>query len=343
MAEKKIKIDDIAKLAGCSTGTVSRVINNRPDVSPVTRKKVLKVMEKVGYRPNAIAQSLASSQSHTVALIIPNNTTPFLGSMALAIDRQLYANNYTMMLSNTYWDPEIEYQKIMHAKARGVDGIILKPCCEDAERYSSFGLPIVIVSQTWTGNINCIDIENDMVGYLGANHLLECGYRRPAFIGGDLGTSVVQARLAGFNRALQEQGIDSDKNLIRYGDYNIETGYKITTDLLNLACPPDAVFTCSDTVALGAIQAAVEKDVCIPKRLGVLGMNNDAIGALPYVSLSTIDQSVDQMGELAAKMMMDMITAGEDWKPQKILLYPKLIMRSSTCKLSEPSKKELNL
>ena len=327
---KRIKIDDIAKLVGYSTGTVSRAINNRPDISEKTRRKILKTMEEVGYRPNVIAQSLASSQTHTVALIIPNNTTPFLSSIALAIDRELYSKNYDMVLSNTYWDPEIEWQKLMFSEAKCVDGIILKPCNENVERYHSLRIPIIIISHTCKDNSSFIDIENDRVGYIAAKHLLDCGYTRIAFIGGERNTSVVQQRFKGFMCALQERNILFEPTFAKYGDYSIECGYNNMNALMTLPTPPDAVFACSDTIALGVFQTSIEKGIDVPEQLGIVGVNNDEVGALPYVSLTTVDQSVTKMGELAARMMIEQIENGDEWKPQKVLLYPELIVRSTT-------------
>lgn len=323
-------IQDIANIVGCSSGTVSRAINNRPGINAETRKRILQVMDEVGYRPNAIAQSLASQQTHTIALIIPDITESLQCSIALTADKELFEHKYNIMLCNTYWDPEIERQKLLFAMEKRVDGIILRPVSDNMDFFKETGIPTVLISHGYKGAVSYIDIENDAAGAMAAEHLIACGYRRLAFVGG-FREELVRQRLAGFERTLQERGLPMREEYIWYGDYSLQNGYQAMEHLLSLPEPPDAVFCCSDNSALGVYQKAAEQGIDVPGQLGLVGFNNDQSSSLPQINLTTIAQPADQIGKLAAKMILDMAEGkGHPASPQKMLLYPELIVRSTT-------------
>lgn len=329
-------IEDVAQIVGCSVGTVSRAINNRKGVSEKTRKRILKTMEEIGYQPNAVAQSLTLKQTHSIGVIIPDISHDFLGGVALAIEDELSRHHYDMLLFNTKWDPQMERKKLLLAQAKRVDGIILKPAVDDIPFMKPIHTPTVLVSQTYTGNTSFVDIENETAGYLATSHLLDCGYRRIAFLGGNPVTGMVRQRLDGYLHALAERGIPVDPRLICHCDYTISDGSRHMDALLALPEPPDAVFCCSDASALGACKSADEHGYHIPEQIGIVGFNDDEIAGIPQVSLTTIGQPRRQIGQLAAQMIINMIENKEDWHPQKVLLSPELIVRSTTRKIAAP-------
>lgn len=322
-------IQDIANLVGCSSGTVSRAINNRPGINAETRKRILQVMDEVGYRPNAIAQSLASQQTHTIALIVPDITEGLQCSIAMAADKELFEHKYNIMLCNTYWDTEIEREKLLFAMEKRVDGIILRPVSDQENFFQQTGVPTVLVSHGHKGAVSYIDIEHEAAGAMAAEHLLACGYRRIAFIGG-MQEALVYQRLAGFRRVLEENGRALPQEYLWFGDYSLKNGYQAMAQLLALPEPPDAVFCCSDNSAMGAYQKAAECQLDVPNALGIVGFNNDLYTALPQINLTTIAQPTQKIGALAAKMVLEIIENGKDAAPQKMLLYPELVVRGTT-------------
>lgn len=324
-------IQDIADIVGCSSGTVSRAINNRPGINAETRRRILAVMEEVGYRPNAIAQSLASRQTHTVALVIPDISVSLLSGIALAADRELSRHKYNIMLYNTCWDAQIEQEKLRFAAEKRVDGIVIKPVGDDIACIRALHVPTVLISHTSRENVCCIDMENDTAGYVAAGHLLQCRYERVAFIGGPRAHSATQLRLEGYRRALHEQNVPFDERYVAFGEnYSIDAGYRAMSAMMCLPAPPDAFFCSSDAMALGVCQRAAELGLAIPDACGVVGCNNDPLSALAQIQLTTIDQPVGRMGRLAAELLIDQIENGGASSTQKVMLYPELIIRSTT-------------
>ena len=323
-------IEDIAEIVGCSVGTVSRAINNRKGVSEKTRQHIFRVMEEVGYQPNAVAQSLTKQRTNTIGVLIPDFSHAFLGGAAQAIEAELSASGYNTLLFNTGWDPDVERKKLMAAQARRVDGIILKPSLNSVDFMKDVHTPTVLVSHTYEGNISFVDIENEGAGYMAAEYLIKRGYKKIAFMGGATNTSMIELRYNGFKRALEKHGIEVKAEFVRKADDAISDGYKHMEVLLSLDEKPDAVFCIGDLAALGACKSAYEHGVDVPSQLGIIGFNNDEFAELPQIALTTVSQPRDKIGKTAARMIIDMIEQGDEWYPQKVLFSPEIIARSTT-------------
>lgn len=323
-------IEDIAEIVGCSVGTVSRAINNRKGVSEKTRQNIFRVMEEVGYQPNAVAQSLTKQRTNTIGVLIPDFSHAFLGGAAQAIEAELSARGYNTLLFNTGWDPEVERKKLMAAQARRVDGIILKPSLNSVDFMKDVHTPTVLVSHTYEGNISFVDIENEGAGHMAAEYLIKCGYKKIAFMGGATNTSMIELRYNGYKRALEKYGLEVRPEFVRKADDAIKDGYKHMEALLALDEKPDAVFCIGDLAALGACKSAYEHGIEVPSQLGIIGFNNDEFAELPQIALTTVSQPRDKIGKTAARMIIDMIEQGDDWYPQKVLFSPEIIARSTT-------------
>lgn len=324
-------IKDIAHLAGVSYGTVSRVLNNRPDVSPKTRAHILQIVKDLDYQPNAIARSLVTRQTYTIALMVPDISAPFYGGIALSVDKETFAQGYTTLLFNTDYDMNIEKRKLQSLQDKRVDGIIIKPAMESSVQFTELHLPTVLLSHIYEGEISCIDIENTAGGEIAGEHVAACGYRNVAFIGGYEDARSTQQRLQGFRSALANHGIALLPDMIRFGKYSLKSGYAIMSDLLHSGFQPDCVFCGNDLIALGVMQKAREAGISIPHKLGVVGFDDGVMAGLPQIQLTTIAQPVEQMGFLAADMLIHTIQSPDTFLPQKITLRPELVVRNTTC------------
>lgn len=324
-----VTIEDIARVVGCAPGTVSRALNGRKGVREETRQRIMEVAEQMGYEPNAIAQSLVSRQTHVIALVVPDITEPILSSIALAADAFLFERGYTMLLCNSGYDVEQENKKLAFVSRRKVDGLLVRPCRDDVDNILSLGLPTVLVSHTYNGPLSYIDVENETAGYLGTRHLLDCGYKRIAFLGGPP-LSHVTLRYQGYCRALAERGLTPDPACCLGGEYTTEGGYRAMCAFAALENPPDAVFSCNDRTALGVLRRVHELGLRVPDDFGIMGFNDDETAAWPEFNLTTIRQPVDYMGGLAAKILLEQIEQGSNAMPQKIQIYPQIIPRGTT-------------
>lgn len=326
----KKRREDIAAIVGCSVGTVSRAINNQKGVSEETRKKILKVMEEEGYQPNAVARSLSQKRTNTIGVLIPDFSHAFLGGAAQAIEKELSARNYSTLLFNTEWDPNVERKKLIAAQARSVDGIILKPSLNTVDFMKDIYTPTVLVSHTFGEKMSYVDIDNELAGYMAAEHLIKCGYKRIAFMGGATNISMIELRYKGFCRAMEEYKLPVRGEYVRKADDSIRDGYHNMEQLFELDEHPDAVFCIGDLAALGACKSSSERGIDIPSELGVIGFNNDEFAELPQIALTTVKQPREKIGQMAAKMIIDMIEQGDEWYPQRVLFSPEIIVRSTT-------------
>lgn len=330
-------IKDIAELAGVSYGTVSRVINERPGVNAETRAAILSIIREQGFQPNAIARSLVTRQSKTIALIVPDISQPLFGSIALSVDKEAFRLGYNTVLCNTGYDLRAEQKKMQFISEKRVDGVIIKPAEENSNQFEEFDIPTVLISHVYDGDISYIDIENRTGGYLAGEHLAKCGYRRIAFIGGYEHADSTRQRLDGFRHALKDYGLVHIPELTHYSAYNIKSGYQIIEKLLADGADLDAAFCGNDLIALGVIQKAAERGMAIPQQLGVVGFDDGLMASLPQIQLTTVAQPACEMGEIATKLLLDAIRRGKKYQTEQVMVRPHLVKRATTVQQGGPS------
>ena len=323
-------IEDVARIVGCSVGTVSRAINNRKGVSEKTRQLILQTMKEIGYRPNVLAQNLLKQRTHLIAVIIPDVSHNFFSKIVQAAEVELSSKGYNVLLFSSNWDSAVEKEKILLAKGLRVDGIILNPSSDDLPIEELSSIPTILVNHTAKGNISYVDIDNEESSFNAVDYLIKCGYKRIAFMGGDPVSYMVNLRQQGYERALEKNHIPFDESLVCHSKYTIEAGYNEMKKLFQLPDPPDAVYCHCDDSALGAYKCAVDHGISVPDEMGIIGFDNDEVAGLPQVELTTVDQLRYQIGKLAAQMIINMVENKEDWNPQKIILTSKLIVRKTT-------------
>jgi LacI family transcriptional regulator len=329
-----ITIKDIARRAGVSYATVSRALNNHPEINIETRKKIARIAAEIGYQPNAIARGLVKKETNTIGLLIPDITNPFYPEVARGIEDAANETGYTIFLCNTNWKQEREenYLNVLHQKQ--VDGIIIAPASEKPEHLQRVVGPwakkMVFISRVNFGNVTSVLIDNVRGGRMAVEYLIGKGYHKIAFVGGPTDTSSNEERFHGYTEALEAAGIEARPAYIVGGDFKRESGYQATKGLLQLESRPDAIFAANDLLALGAIQAIREQGLRLPEDIAVMGFDDIEFAALPEIQLTTVTQPKYEMGKLALQTLVTQMKGAERVVARKIMLEPDLICRKTT-------------
>jgi len=326
-------IEDVAKLAGLSRTTVSRVINNHPYVSEDKRKLVMEAMKQLGYVPNSSARSLRSQKTDVIALFVPRIMNPFFSQLVEAMEISAAEHGYQLIICQTRYSPEKELNYMNLLKTKQVDGVILASIQNDwkvLEPFLQYG-PIVLCNEfDEQANVPSVMLDQVHGGYIATKHLLEQGHRRIAYCRGSTRSNVASHREIGFRKALAEYGLEFDEQYAFRDAFHSEDGRRVFHQMMALPTPPTAVFTGSDEVAAGIISEANKHGCRIPEQLAVVGFDNQEITELIEPSITTVHQPVDKMAQKALEVMIDKIHSRK-YKQREIYEFPlKLIVREST-------------
>lgn len=337
-----VTIYDVAKKAGVGIGTVSRVLNNSPQISPSTRSKVLRVIRELKYQPSAMARSLARKKSNIIGCVVPRFTGYFYFEVLNGIQQALSSFGYDLILYNIdklEKKEEILKRTIRERKVDGVLLISLSISDKLASRFIEAKLPIVLVD-SYHDALDSITVENKEGAFLATEHLIRLGHRKIGMINGCLSSLPANNRLEGFRAALLRYQIDYDDHLVvnveANGDpdilhndgFNKLAGYKAMQRLLALKQDrPTAVFISSDIQATGAIKAIHEHGLKIPGDLAIIGFDN--IELSEYLGLTTVHQPMYEMGTVAANRLIAKI-AGDVTDNFKTVFPTRLVIRD-TC------------
>jgi LacI family transcriptional regulator len=295
-----VTIYDVAKQADVGVGTVSRVLNNHPQVSPETRQRVLSVIESLNYRPSALAQRFSRRKTLSIGVIAVFFTRPSVIERLRGMEAAAAARDYDLIVYNVETPTKRDAIFRATADSRRVDGLLvisLTPADDDVERWRNAGVPVVLVD-TYHPALPSIVVDDVQGGYQAAQHLIELGHRRIAFVGDPVHSAFnftsSQDRLAGMKRVLLEHGVTFSPAYLRAGEHGQESARTMTHQLLALDEPPTAVFAASDTQALGVLQAARERGRRVPEDLSVIGF--DDIDISEYLGLTTVRQPLFESG-----------------------------------------------
>ncbi|MFH5811026.1 LacI family DNA-binding transcriptional regulator [Companilactobacillus sp. FL22-1] len=331
-------ISDVAKLAGLSVSTVSRVINNSPHVSERKRSLVESAMQELGYVPLPAARQLRGSKTNTMAVTIPRIVNPFFSYLVDAIEQKLDEAGYSTLIVQTFSRPEEEITALNLLKNQQVDGVIL--CSIEnpwsvIEDYLKYG-KIVLVNEYFKENIKVPTIKADQYSgfYQATNFLFENGYQNIAYATGRKAITIMKRgenfdsdRFAGFQDSLNEHGTGFNYDWLFTGAHTAEDGKKILNEIMLLKNRPDVIIAGSDEVAMGIIQQAQERQIKIPNDLGVLGVDDQPVSANLSIPLTTIKQPVNEMGIRSAMAMLELMSGDVVEKPKVLKL--KIVKRAS--------------
>ena len=339
---KQATIKDIAKTLQISTSTVSRALRNAPDVSIQTRIAVQNLSEKLNYQPNKLALSLQKNQTHTIGVLVPN-LDYVLSSMIRGIDEVALEAGYTVMVcqSNESFGREIVNTRRLLDSI--VDGFLVcvsseTKTFEHIKKINDKNLPMVIFDRVCPALVAPrVIIDNADGGFQATEHLIEQGYKRIAILAGPKNLTISNLRLEGYLAALKKYKRKPDAELIVHCDFNQQYAYNATLDLLLKKQRPDAIFTISDRMAIGAMLAIKEKELKMPKDIGLVGFNNEPVVSLVTPSISSVDQPGFELGKTAAKLFIERMH-NENMDDVEIILKPRLVIRESSIRL----KKKIN-
>lgn len=325
-------IRDVASLAKVSVSTVSHVINGTRVVSDETRERVQHAVAALNFVPSALARGLKSNRTHTVGMLIPNNSNPYFAEIVRGIEDRCYESGFSVVLCNTDDDPvkQSTYVRLMAEKQ--VDGIIVVSSGTDPElivELRKLGMPQVIVDREIEDlAADLVEVNHEAGARLATEHLLSLGHRRIACIAGPQNLSPARQRLDGYRNALEASHIGVDTALVRTADFTSEGGHAATQSLLQLAKRPTAVVAGNDLMAVGAICAAAQHGLRIPEDLSVIGFDDIALANHTNPPLTTIAQPKHETGHLAADLLLTRISDPER-ELQKRVLQPFLRLRAS--------------
>jgi LacI family transcriptional regulator len=351
-------IYDVAKSAGVSPATVSRVLNGKATVEPSLRSRVLAAVEDLHFTPSSTARSLTTKRTDRIALLIPDITNPYYPEITRGAQDALDSRGYHLILSNTDDNPERELRYVNMLEKIGVDGLIISPASpahaparrkrdmkQLSERLERLHIPIVSVSpEPPSPNADQVTVDEEGAAERAVQHLIDLGHRRIALINGPRDHQVSLRRRAGYERALKRAGIDQDVRSMLDADFRRSSGHDAMAELLRLSPRPTAVFAANDLMALGAIAALHQAKLRIPQDVAVIGVDNiaDAADANPPLSTVSIPR-LYEYGRIAANLLLDRLGADHAMQePRIIKLETRLIVRESTVAPASSSRKSPN-
>jgi DNA-binding LacI/PurR family transcriptional regulator len=308
-------IYDVARIAGVGVGTVSRVLNNSSQVSPETQEKVLSAIRELGFRRSKVARQLSTGIQHrNIGAIMPFISHPSfverLRGMQLALNHQ--NNSFNLVLYNVSEPDRYHEQLLSIVEQAAVDGLLiatLHVSDEHRDLLTQGGIPFVTLSDACAEEANCIGLDNKHGGYLAAQHLLELGHRRIAYVGDEFTNAydfpTSELRYQGYLSALMDYDVLYRSDYVCLGAHGEEAAYRLTRHLLSLSEPPTAIFAMSDIQAVGCLLAIREAGLRVPEDMSVIGF--DDVQLSRYIGLTTVRQHLEQSGYLSMQLLLDML------------------------------------
>ncbi len=330
-----LTLDDIAEMAGVSRATVSRVINDHPNVRPALRDRVKNIIDETGYQPNLAARSLVSQETKLIGLVIPRSvhgffTDPYFPRLVEGISQACNQYGYSLSLSLFYTE-EDEKNLFPKVTRKGfLDGIIVQATGlgdNISPAISEWNIPFVFAGCPLNiPNVSYVDVDNVAGAYNAIVHLAQLGYQKIATITGALNTSVGIDRLEGYRQAMQARGLEVNDQLIAEGDFTETSAYYATKRLIEHQ--PRAIFVASDTMAIGAVKALREMELNIPADVALVGFDDLPPATITEPQLTTIRQPIRRFGYKAVEILLDIIQNGPT-PPRRVIFDTELVIRGS--------------
>ena len=324
----------IAQRAGVSQATVSRVLNNHPNVSEQTRQRVLAVIQQLSYTPNTLARTLVTQKSTTVGLVVSNISNQFYPEFVDALGDLLGQQGLSMILCNTQQAPDRQRDYVQILQQQRVAGIVLTSTVLHApyvQELIEAGLPIVFVNRALAEpKADTVVIDNVAGAVAAVNHLRRLGHRRIAYVQGRTNTSTNRDRERGYRDALAQAGMTVDPQLILPGDYTWAAAYQAGVKFLAIAERPTAALCADDETAFGFIDALYDGGLTVPGDCAVIGFDDVRAAAYRTIGLTTVRQPVRAMAEQASALLLERIAGSYRGEPRQITFPAELVIRR-TC------------
>lgn len=326
-------IADVARRAGVSTVTVSRVINGASNVTPRTREKVERAINELHYVPSVAARSLRSKRTQALALLVPDITNPFWTTVARGVEDAAQNGGYSLLLCNTDENAAKEQHYIEVMISQRVDGVIIAPCHSDAswlKRLRDRSIPTVIIDRRVEGwQVDTVIGDSISGARAIIKYLISLGHQHIAVLSGPRHTSSAEDRVIGYRLALAETGIPFNKRMILRGEFKVSSGKAMTDQLLELSQTPTAIFATNNSIAMGAVEALNQHGLVIPQDMALVGFDDIPYFSYLFPFLTVVAQPVYDLGMQAAQLLLCRLRGQVDAPPSQIILSTSLVIRYS--------------
>lgn len=332
-----VTISDIAKKAGVSLATVSRVLNDSGYVKEETRDRVLNVIKDLNYTPSAIARSLSKSKTNTIGVMVPDITNPFFGEVIKGISQVAEENGLNIILCDTDENKDKELKSLKVLTEQRIQGIIVTPTSAEDEFNSeylktleSMGIPIVLVDgHVKYTTFNGVFVDNIKGSYEAIESLIREGHRKIGIITGRMNSKPAKDRFLGYQKALLMNDIPFDERYVFYGDYKMDTAYEITKHIISMEDRPTALFVSSNMMTLGCLKALYEARLNIPDDISLIIFDRIDILNILGFNISYVNGPTVEMGKLGMQMLVDVLNNKNKKEIKRTTLLPELILKGS--------------
>lgn len=329
---KRSTIKDVARVAGVSIATVSRILNGHGGVSTQLKQKVQAAVKELDYQPNGMARALKNQESRSIGLIIPDIENPFFPALVRGVEDAAQQNGYALILCNTDGKPKVEEKYLKFLLTKQVDGILfVGNLGNDGGQFwfSGLNVPVVLLDRRIAGTpFSAVLTDNRAGAVMAVEYLIRQGRRKIVMIGGRQKSITSLERAAGFLAAMRAHDYSVSEHDIYYGDFTFEGGYRAVQALLENKTAFDAVFAANDMMAIGVMEGLSRHGLRVPDDVAVVGFDNIHMSAWYKPALTTVSQPVYQMGKIGVEILVDEIVGNGDSR-QEIVLTPKLVIRRS--------------
>ena len=324
-----VTVKDVAKNAGVSTATVSRVLNDDPGIRPETRERVVQSIKLTGYRINKAARSLKTSRTGTIGLLVPELVNDFFMTVAQGVEDILRAGGYGVIICNANEDVKYEEDRINLLIEQCVDGAIIIPASSEGRHFNRLteaGIPVVMVDRLVNGfESDAVLADNINGAYTAMEQLISSGCRRFGFIGGSLDLSNFSERFEGYKRALNDYNIPIEDDIVKFGDVHIDSGYRLMKELMSNDNPPDHVFIANYFLQVGATKFLMENRIGAAADIRIAGFDDMSLSSILGFSSITVSQPMLEMGHNAAEMLISRIQTGSSAPPRLLRLKTNIV------------------
>lgn len=338
MRARTARIYEVARSAGVSIATVSRVANGTAPVDARTEKRVRAAMERLGYRPHALARGLAARRSHTIGLLITDILDPYFSEIVRGAQAQAELSDYAVLLGDASVHAAPDDVLVRRLLERRVDGLIVASS-RTTEEYAALlkaeDVPVVCINGPRGQFGHAVRIDHRAGATLAIAHLVELGHRRIAHVTGLAGVPTQEERLAAYRSALREAGLRYDPRLVVSGAGKLDESREAAGRLLELDPPPTALFAFNDRSAIGCYQAIREKGLRVGPDVSVLGFDDILMASWVEPPLTTVRQPREEMGRLAIDMLLSVLRGGS--AADEVVVAPTLVVRGSTARAERTS------
>lgn len=327
-------IADVAKHAGVSKMTVSRVINDSGYISQETRERVEQAIEELGYIPNALARSLRFKRTRTIALILTDITNPYFTTLARGVEDAASEQGFSVIFCNTDESAEEEAEYINVLLQKQIDGLLLVPAQCSSELLGPLqghALPFVILDRRITDiQVDTVRCDSEQGAYELTRHLIELGHRQLAILSGPETVTSATDRVDGFQRAIKEAGLDVEAAHVRYGRFTVDDGFRMTQEVMAAAPPPTGLFAGNNFIAIGALRALRQAGLRIPEDVSLVAFDDIPISIASEPFLTVAEQPAYELGWQATRLLLDRLSEKDADTPTEIILPTRLIIRESS-------------